>query len=314
MPNFDRTPSSDKRVRRNFDRLSSIQASLTSLATLTGTGLVSRIATDTFMTRTITGPAAGITVSNGDGVSGNPTLALANDLAALEALSSTGIACRTGTDAWAQRTLTAPAAGITVSNGSGAGGNPTLALANDLAGLEGLAANGMAARTATDTWTVRTITGTTNQVNVSNGNGVSGNPTLSTPQDIHSGASPTFAGLTITSIVSMSGTSITISDGVNFVFNTTTGTKFGTATNQKQSLWNKTPIVQPAAADQADITLGNTDGAIGGLTISAAYDQAEVQALRDQTEILADDVRNLTTLVRAIRTAMINYGSMKGSA
>ncbi|CCD92593.1 hypothetical protein BRAO375_2100019 [Bradyrhizobium sp. ORS 375] len=31
--------------------------------------------------RTITAPAAGITISNGDGVAGNPTLALANDLA-----------------------------------------------------------------------------------------------------------------------------------------------------------------------------------------------------------------------------------------
>lgn len=42
----------------------------------------------------------------------------------------------------------------------------------------------------------RTITGTTNQVTVTNGDGVSGNPTLSLPQNIHTGASPTFNTVT----------------------------------------------------------------------------------------------------------------------
>lgn len=58
--------------------------------------------------------------------------------------------------------------------------------------------NGILTQTAADTFTGRTITGTTNQVNVTNGDGVSGNPTLSLPQNIHTGASPTFAGQTLT--------------------------------------------------------------------------------------------------------------------
>ncbi len=41
------------------------------------------------------------------------------------------------------------------------------------------------------------------------------------------------------------------------------------------------------------ITLGNANGEIGGLTISLVYSQAEVQALRDKCEELADDVRNM---------------------
>lgn len=84
-------------------------------------------------------------------------------------------------------TITQPAAGITVTN-SGVAQTPTpsstIALANDLAGLEGLSSTGMSARTATDTWALRTITGTTNQITVTNGGGVAGNPTLSLPSSL----------------------------------------------------------------------------------------------------------------------------------
>jgi hypothetical protein len=71
--------------------------------------------------------------------------------------------------------------------------------ANNLSDLD----NASTARTnlgvaiGTDVFTQRTITGTANQVTVTNGNGVSGNPTLATPQDIHTAATPEFDGLTI---------------------------------------------------------------------------------------------------------------------
>lgn len=164
---------------------------LAALAANSTNGLWARTGSGTGATRTITAPVAGITVSNGDGVSGNPTLALANDLSALEGLSSTGLAARTGTDAWAQRTITGPASGITVTNGSGASGNPTLALANDLSALEGLSSTGFAARTTTDTWAQRTITGTANAISVTNGDGVSGNPTLAISTDAALPGNPT---------------------------------------------------------------------------------------------------------------------------
>jgi hypothetical protein len=75
------------------------------------------------------------------------------------------------------RTLTAPAEGIIINNGSGVDGNPGLELANDLLALENLAANGIAARTAADTWVTRTlVTSSQDRIVLTNGDGVGGNP------------------------------------------------------------------------------------------------------------------------------------------
>jgi hypothetical protein len=65
--------------------------------------------------------------------------------------------------------------------------------------------NGFVVQTAADTFTGRTITGTTNQIVVTNGNGVSGNPVLSLPQNINSGATPNFAGANLTDLLTITG-------------------------------------------------------------------------------------------------------------
>lgn len=57
------------------------------------------------------------------------------------------------------------------------------------------------------------------------------------------------AGGLTNSSPTLSGT-ITVADQANFVFNTSTGTKFGTGTTQKIAFYNASPTAQPA---------GNTD-------------------------------------------------------
>lgn len=137
-----------------------LPATSNALEALATYGILTKTAAGTLSARILTGPAAGITVANGDGVAGNPTLALANDLAAIEALASTGFAVRTGADAWAQRSIAAGTA-LGVTNGDGVAGNPTVAITNALlvamAGLVTAADKGLYF-TAADTPATYTLT------------------------------------------------------------------------------------------------------------------------------------------------------------
>lgn len=87
---------------------------------------------------------------------------------------------------------------------------------------------------------------------------------------------------------------ITMGDAKDIAVNTTTGTKIGTATGQKIGLWNVTPVIQPAAADQA-------------AAVSTTTTTATTTAL--QTDL--DDVR---TLLNQIRTDLVSVGVIKGAA
>lgn len=92
---------------------------------ISATGITVRTAAATYTARSLAQPAAGLTISNSDGVSGNPTFALADDLAALEAQSGTGLMARTASNTYAHRTITG-GTGVDVTNGDGIAGNPVL--------------------------------------------------------------------------------------------------------------------------------------------------------------------------------------------
>lgn len=113
----------------DWSLITSIPANVQAVAGLSAVGMVVRQAAGTWTTRGLVQPAAGITISNANGDAGAPTFALADDLAAVEGLATTGLAVRTAANTWATRTITA-GAGMVVTNGDGVAGDPTTAHAD----------------------------------------------------------------------------------------------------------------------------------------------------------------------------------------
>jgi hypothetical protein len=73
-----------------------------------------------------------------------------------------------------------------------------------------------------------------------------------------------------------------ITDGVNLVVGTTTGTKIGTATSQKLSLWNAMPIVQPTTGVSAASFTANSGTAVNDASTFDGYTIGQiVKALRN---------------------------------
>jgi len=153
----------------------STDATLTALAGFSTTGIMVMTATDTFTSRSIAG-GTGVSISNGDGVSGNPTINLDATLQALASFNSDGIIVQTAADTFTSRTITG-GTGVTITNGNGVSGNPNVALDATLVALSSYNVDGLLTQTAADTFTGRTITAG-NGISVTNGNGVSGNPTI----------------------------------------------------------------------------------------------------------------------------------------
>lgn len=104
-----------------------LDPTLTALAALNATpGLVEQTGADTFTKRAmgVAAPTDVLTLNDGD----NRYQPLDTDLTAIAALSSAGLVARTGVGTAAVRTLTGTASQVSVTNGDGVSGNPTIAL------------------------------------------------------------------------------------------------------------------------------------------------------------------------------------------
>jgi hypothetical protein len=116
-------------IQTQLNNKQPLDAGLTALAALNVTGILVETAPDTYVGRTTVAPAAGITITNANGVVGDITFSLADDLAGLEGLAGTGFPVRTGTSTWIERAITGTASHIVVTNGDGVLASPTIDLA-----------------------------------------------------------------------------------------------------------------------------------------------------------------------------------------
>lgn len=76
---------------------------------------------------------------------------------------------------------------------------------------------------------------------------------------------------------------VTMAEANNFALGTTTGTKWGTATSQKQAWWNATPIVQPTTAIVAATFVANSSAIANDTATFDGYTIGQVvKALRNE--------------------------------
>ena len=78
-----------------------------------------------------------------------------------------------------------------------------------LTALAAYSTNGIVTQTASDTFAGRTIRGTANKITVTNGDGVSGNPTLTIPDAVTLVTPPVSGNLTVTGHLTINGTTVT---------------------------------------------------------------------------------------------------------
>jgi hypothetical protein len=94
-----------------------------------GLGFVVKTNSLTFTPREIQTTGAGITISNGDGIAGNPTIGLSGLPLILAQASGSGLLSLNSGSTLSPVTITGTSGEITVANGTGVGGNPTIGLA-----------------------------------------------------------------------------------------------------------------------------------------------------------------------------------------
>jgi hypothetical protein len=89
-----------------------------------------------------------------------------------------GIIVKDSASTVASRSIAVSGPGLGVSNANGTGGDPTLALSGQVLNFANASFNGIVTLTTGGAVSFATITGTTDQIGVTNGTGVGGNPTV----------------------------------------------------------------------------------------------------------------------------------------
>lgn len=92
--------------------------------------------------------------------------------------SGTGFQVKTSSTAITGRSIAVSGAGLSIANGSGVSGDPTITLAGQVLNLANLSANGLMTISSAGAISAVTLLGTANQITVTNGSGISGAPTI----------------------------------------------------------------------------------------------------------------------------------------
>jgi hypothetical protein len=212
--------------------------------------------------RTVTG-STGLSVANGDGIAGNPTLTLDATLAGISAVTTAAdqLVYSTGVDTFAATSFTAAGRAL-VDDATAAAQRTTLGVGTG----DSPQFTAIELGNASDTTLSRSAAGVLAVEGV---------------------VVPTISSTDTLSNKTLSG--VTIADATNIILNTTTGTKIGTATGQKLGFYNATPVIQQA-------TTGTTTGFTAGSGTAAKDDSTFTGNVGSAAYTIGDIVRALKNL------------------
>lgn len=118
---------------------------------------------------------SGLTITD-NGAQSNFNISPTGALASLVS-AGTGILAKTNSTTLTPRSVAVTGNGLTITNGDGVSGNPTVALDGMASALAGLSGNGIITALGTGA-TIRQLVGTSNEIDITNGTGLSGNYTV----------------------------------------------------------------------------------------------------------------------------------------
>ena len=218
-----------------------------------GTGFVVKNSATTVVARSIAVSGNGISIADGNGISGNPTVSLTGNVLALAGVSANGLLRITTGGVVSATSILGTSDQTSVTNGDGVSGSPTV----------GLASNPVLPGTASATLPI----GTTANRPVSSVNGMVRYNSTTAGFEGYSGGSwgPIGGGGTVSSIsagTGLSGGTITTTGTISI---TATGVTAGSYTNPTLAI-NAQGQVTSAANGTAGVT--SVSGTVGAITAS----------------------------------------------